>query len=644
MHNEVLEDLVVVKRSGQRVAFNASKVALAIKKAFDSVNPSDEKSSFKIFEKVLTHINDNYKERKTINVEDIQDIIENTLYNEKEYDVYNNFKDYREKRALSRKVFAEKQQHKFVKAIEKIEETNQDKDYSTSAENLIYDFGKIISSEYTKSYILDTKSSRLLEEGNIYIHDLDYFSLGVFPRIHLSLAKSCDNELIISKLITTVINAQHEVDSEIGLNNIDFLLNGYFISKFKQELINKLKGYFNILGFKEFICFKKIEEQILNESSININKSKYSNIIVNETVDKVFETSIKETAEYLNKFINSTLNRILYSIEDSNYSEGYYSISFGLNTSSIGKLINNNIIQIIRENEFNHIKIIYKVDNLEFEHATKLAEVIEKNKSIYLLLTNNNKLDYFANGSKIYTNINNNDSFSGGRMIVSSTSINLSRMGLKYQNKVRDKFYNELSNLCEMAKNELLLSFENIGNKSVDYYKALFKGNIFDDEKLETGQKIRKVIKNGTLNIGIIGLKECVTLLEKEPSKQLKLAESILDFINDKCKEYSIDTKINFGTFEPNDIASRKRLLSIDKSIYGEIKDITDKKMYDLIDLNFTKDYKVLAEFQKKFTFGKLITINIPSKLSMKKLADLIEELKSSGIEFAKLTTNKNDN
>ena len=38
MHNEVLEDLVVVKRSGQRVAFNASKVALAIKKAFDSVN------------------------------------------------------------------------------------------------------------------------------------------------------------------------------------------------------------------------------------------------------------------------------------------------------------------------------------------------------------------------------------------------------------------------------------------------------------------------------------------------------------------------------------------------------------------------------------------------------------------------------
>ena len=141
MHNEVLEDLVVVKRSGQRVSFNASKVAIAIKKAFDSVAAPDDKKVFKIFEKVLNYINDNYKDRKTINVEDIQDIIENTLYNEKCYSVYNAFKDYRQKRALSRKVFAEKQQHKFVKAIEKIEESSINKDNSKSGDDLIYDFG-----------------------------------------------------------------------------------------------------------------------------------------------------------------------------------------------------------------------------------------------------------------------------------------------------------------------------------------------------------------------------------------------------------------------------------------------------------------------------------------------------------------------
>ena len=77
MWNEVLENLVVVKRSGQRVEFNASKIAIAIKKAFDAVyQEADEKNIYKVFESVLKYINNNYVERKTINVEDIQDTIE----------------------------------------------------------------------------------------------------------------------------------------------------------------------------------------------------------------------------------------------------------------------------------------------------------------------------------------------------------------------------------------------------------------------------------------------------------------------------------------------------------------------------------------------------------------------------------------
>ena len=58
LHNENLENLIVVKRSGQRVEFNASKVAIAIKKAFDAVLEENENKAFKTFEKVLKHIND----------------------------------------------------------------------------------------------------------------------------------------------------------------------------------------------------------------------------------------------------------------------------------------------------------------------------------------------------------------------------------------------------------------------------------------------------------------------------------------------------------------------------------------------------------------------------------------------------------
>ena len=45
----ILNDLTVVKRSGQRVEFNGTKIVVAIKKAFDQVRPiNSEKESVKI--------------------------------------------------------------------------------------------------------------------------------------------------------------------------------------------------------------------------------------------------------------------------------------------------------------------------------------------------------------------------------------------------------------------------------------------------------------------------------------------------------------------------------------------------------------------------------------------------------------------
>ena len=120
MERDFFNDIVVVKRSGQRVDFNDAKIAIAIKKGFDSVYEDyDEKNVNKVKEKVLDYIEKNYKDRKTIGVEDIQDVIEKVL--EKDYkEVYESYKGYRDRRTASREAFVEKQQHKFVKAIESL--------------------------------------------------------------------------------------------------------------------------------------------------------------------------------------------------------------------------------------------------------------------------------------------------------------------------------------------------------------------------------------------------------------------------------------------------------------------------------------------------------------------------------------------
>ena len=116
MEREFFNDIVVVKRSGQRVDFNDMKIALAIKKGFDSVYENyDEKNVNKVKEKVLDNIEKKYQNRKTIGVEDIQDVIEEELKHLKYDEVYESYKGYRERRSASRDAFVTKQQQKTLK-------------------------------------------------------------------------------------------------------------------------------------------------------------------------------------------------------------------------------------------------------------------------------------------------------------------------------------------------------------------------------------------------------------------------------------------------------------------------------------------------------------------------------------------------
>lgn len=639
LHNENLENLIVVKRSGQRVEFNASKVAIAIKKAFDGVGENSESKAFKTFEKVLKHINDNYKDRKTINVEDIQDIIENTLYNQKYFNVYNGFKEYRNKRALSRKVFSEKQQHKFLKAIEKIEKDNFDHSDNTNPYELIYKFGKIIYSEYTKVYVLDNKFVRAQDEGNIIIHNMDYFSLGIFSNTHLKLK---NRYIELDNMLTDLINAQKDINGEIGINNVDNILENMLMNEYKKLFKLNIKKILKLFGFYEFINFKKIQELIDKEKDINFDVEKFDAFNFNDMIKNIFTKAYNYTKEDILKLCNKYILRIFNTLDNNSERNTTYTISFGSSITNIGKIINSQIIEILSENEYTKINNVIKLGN-NSDLTGKLQFVLKKNKKIFVqIVKGDDDIEYFSDGCKIYKNVNG-EQISNGRMIISHTSINLARLGLKYKNKPIEEFYKELDSTCELVKNQLCSSFEMIGNKTISNYKVLFKGNILDDEKLDIGQKIRKVIKNGVLVIGIIGLKECVQNLSNNQRTQIELINQILDYLNEKCESYSLNTKLNFGIFETPSNKARTSLLKIDKAIYGNVENVTDKKSYELLDSEFISNYKELSKIIQKITLGKLLTYKISSNASNKKLLEIIDLLRKNNIEFSKVVVGKDE-
>ena len=647
MWNEVLENLVVVKRSGQRVDFNASKIAIAIKKAFDAVyQEPDEKQIYSVFESVLKYINKEYSERKTISVEDIQDTIEDHLKKLGFVDVYNSFSEYRQKRAASRKVFSEKQQHKFIKVVESIENI----DSSLTPRKLLHKFGKIISSEYAKSYILDSKYIRAYEEGNIYIHNLEFFPLGYMSHLNLLLDIKDDDEYL-DEFISDIINSQSEVSAEIGINNIDKLLEEYFLNHYKKILKYKLKCYFEINGTFQFIPFNKIEDLINRIDNIEIDETYFDQFINNSILRNVFKIVIKDSYNDEIDFINNTVSRIFTSLK-TYQTNNSYTVSVSTSDSDVSKIVRENIISYLTDNNLiDNINVVFKINNNSDEtYLSKISSLIINQKNVFLSFPSAsynedelNDVEYFSNGLRIFEGLNENERSSSGRMIVTSTSINIARLGLKYlNNKSISNFYEELDQLLELTKNQMLLAFETIGNKNKENYQVLFNGNILGDERLESGQKIRKIIKSGVLNIGLVGLKECVLSFEPDPSKQYDLLVKILNYINKKIKQYTDENKLFFQLFEPSGLTSRKHFIGIDKSIYGTHKGITDKNAYDLIDTaKFITSNKELAKVQELLSGGCLVTINVSDKANNKKIVDLIKELKNDNLGFVKLKVGK---
>ena len=197
-------NLVVIKRNGKKVDFDETKIALAIKKGFDSVNEQDEETGLykydgkdidKVLNDVLKSIEKNYKEK--IKIEEIQDLIEVSLEKKGYKEVHDSFAEYRERRAQSREMFIDdKRMHKFLKTIEglglksaseddtKRENANVDGD---TAMGTMLQYGSTVSKEFAKSYLMKKRFSDAHDNGEIHIHDMDFVAMGTTTCMQIEL-------------------------------------------------------------------------------------------------------------------------------------------------------------------------------------------------------------------------------------------------------------------------------------------------------------------------------------------------------------------------------------------------------------------------------------------------------------------------
>jgi len=244
---------------------------------------------------------------------------------------------------------------------------------------------------------------------------------------------------------------------------------------------------------------------------------------------------------------------------------------------------------------------------------------------------------------------------SPGRGNLSFTTINLPRIAIKHgivgpnaDAKKADMkgFYEELDQKLELCRDQLLERFEIQCKKRGDNFPFLMlQGVWIDSEKLKENDNLKKVLKQGALQISFIGLAECLkALLGKhhgESEKSQKFGLEIIEFMRKKCDEYSEKYNLNFNLSANLSDEILGKFSMLDQAIYGKLKNITDKKHYtnsfcipDEYEISTEKKLKIEAPYHKHTNGGHITQITLKKQDDIKEIIKLMKELEIGYTSF----------
>ena len=650
------EDLVttlkVVKRNGKKVDFDGTKIALAIKKGFDSIVNDDElvytsKDVTKVYQTVIKKIEKEYKNEEKIKIEDIQDMIEDALVKCGYDDVYKSFSEYRDRRTQSRMVFAEeKKMHKFLKSLEglglksaaeedaKRENANID---GNSAMGTMLQYGSTVSKEFAKSYLMKKKFADAHDNGDIHIHDMDFLPMGTTTCTQIDLNKLFKNGFstghgylrepqdIMSYSALAAIAIQSNQNDQHGGQSIpafDFYMAPGVLKTFKKQYKTAINELLEFTGFDTFVNLNKIHEKVDKLESIEFDLSYLEDCTkksekVREVFAKAYEIALRKTDRRTYQAMEAFVHNLNTMHSRAGAQVPFSSINFGTDTSPEGRMVMKNYLLSVdaglgrNETPIFPISIFkvkegvnYNKEDPNYDLFRLSCEVSAKrlfpnfsfmdspfNKQFYKG-DYNTEVAYMGCRTRVMANVvDENKAITPGRGNLSFTSINLPRIAIKHGivlgNEKADMkaFFNELEETMDMVKEQLLERFEiQCGKRLYNFPFLLEQGVWIDSEKLKDTDRLRRILKHGTLSIGFIGLAETLKALtgkhHGEDEESQKLGLKIIKFMRNKCDEYAKEYNLNFTLLATPAEGLSGRFVNIDKAVYGKIKGVTDRDYY----------------------------------------------------------------
>ena len=585
------------KRNGSEVKFNRNNIIEAISRANEKVRLEDRLTIQEIKDIAKT-IDDKCKTSiATIQSNDIQNFVENSIMEHGKFDVAKEYITYRYQKALDNRknTIDDRVLSLLNNDNEDILQENANKNPTIVSTMRDYMAGEV-SKDISQRYLLPADIYQAHKEGKIHFHDMDYFAMPIHNCDLWNLEDMLQNGTVInnvkiekphtfltaatitSQISAIVASSQYGGQTFTLAHLAPFVeeTRNYFRKKFKEELTTLTDEQLEELVEKETRRNVKdgiqtLQYQLVTISTTNgqtpfVSVCMYLNEAKNEKekedlaiiIEEVLRQRIQGLKNEAGEYVTNAFPKLLYILEEDNIHEGdkYYYLTELAAQCTMKRMVPDYISEKVMKE--------WKKDKKGNGYCFPTMGC----RSILSVWT-----DPKTKKGKFYSRFNKG-----------VVTINLPYVALECRDKNGvpniERFWYMLGERLELCHRALRLRHEHLVGVKSDVAPILWQHGAL--ARLKPGETIDKLLYNGysTISLGYVGLWETVKLLTNENTwdeKGHELAIKIMKKLKESCEIWDSVEHIGYSLYgTPEESTTFKFAEALQKS-FGIVKGVTDK-------------------------------------------------------------------
>jgi len=637
----------IIKRDGRVVLYDQNKIAAAILRALEAAGDGNAADAARVANDVQRTLERLFPNEMP-GIESIQDTVEQQLMNHGFNKAAKAYILYRANRTRAREASTS-----LMKTIDEItnidarisdmKRDNANIDGNTAMGSMLQ-IGAAGAKAYNELYLLRPEHARAYREGDIHIHDFDFYSLTTtccqidilklfrdgFSTGHgyLREPKSIGSYAALAAIaIQSNQNDQHGGQS---IPNFDYAMaegvGRTYRRAYLQMLVEAVEDRLDLDDASETVRktveaveaatgeTARLENTIAFDGGLVVGLAaefgiteKDASHLIARARKRAYAMTDRDTYQAMEGFVHN-LNTMH---SRAGAQTPFSSINYGTDTTPEGRMAIRNILLALDAGLGHGETCIFPI------HIFKVKEGVNYNEGDpnydlfqlsckvsarrlfpnYTFLDAPFNLQYYVPGrpetevatmgcrTRVMGNVYDPErqiAYSRGNL--SFTSINLPRLALESEGN-EAKFYEKLQDMLELVCQQLLDRFEIQAAKHVYNYPFLMgQGVWLDADKLTVQDDLREVLKHGTLSIGFIGLAETLTALYGRHHGQSEELQQkgleIVGYMRDYCDRKSRELQMNVTLLATPAEGLSGRFIRMDQKRYGRIEGITDREYY----------------------------------------------------------------